>query len=316
MRSSAQSDDYRDHNTALFARRTALLDELQACGDDGAGARRRMRMLRRQIDDVTAEIVASNMGLVRSYTRRFGGTATVHDRADFESAGLLGLMRAIDSFDPESGSFGHWAFKPIQREVLRAVRDSDHPNLNRSDFEKRPLILSTFRKLQQIDEAYTPSYEEVAASAGVTLAQVKRVLDPVHLQSMSELVGGESDLRVEDVVESPDTTPEAAVISTLTLSALERFGLSSLDARELYVIVRRFGLDGEPIEKLADIGHTLALSREAVRQIESKALAKLQHPLVLSHMVDDHRDDRHDERRHDHLVEPVLRRKTVERCAV
>jgi len=293
MRSSTiPSDHYRDQNTTLFAERTALLGELQNYDEDSAGSRRRVRMLRRQIDDVTAEIVASNMGLVRSYTRRFGAAASAHDRADFESAGLLGLMRAIDSFDPESGSFGHWAFKPIQREVLRAVRDCDHPNLNRSDFEKRPLILSTFRKLQQIDEAYTPSHEEVAAAAGVTLAQAKRVLDPVHLQSLSQHVGGESDVRYEDVIESLDTTPEAAVISTLTLSALERFGLSSLDARELYVIVRRFGLDGEPVEKLADIGQTLALSREAVRQIEAKALAKLQHPLVLSHMVDDFSDDR------------------------
>jgi RNA polymerase sigma factor (sigma-70 family) len=294
MRSpTMQPDHYRDQNAALFAQRTELLEELGSYDDESVGSRRRVRMLRRQIDDVTAEIVSSNMGLVRSYTRRFGATASAHDRADFESAGLLGLMRAIDSFDPESGSFGHWAFKPIQREVLRAVRDCDHPNLNRSDFEKRPLILSTFRKLQQIDESYTPSFEEVAAAAGVTLAQTKRVLDPVHLQSMSEHVGGESDVRYEDVIESLDTTPEAAVISTLMLSALERFGLSSLDARELYVIVRRFGLDGEPVEKLADIGETLSLSREAVRQIEAKALAKLQHPLVLSHMVDDFGDERH-----------------------
>ena len=67
----------------------------------------------------------------------------------------------------------------------------------------------------------------------------------------------------------------------MTLSALKTFGLAALDARELYVIVRRFGLDGEPEDKLADIGETLALSREAVRQIEAKAIAKIQHPLVL-----------------------------------
>jgi RNA polymerase sigma factor (sigma-70 family) len=286
------TDHYRDQNSALFTQRTALSEELGRFTETAAGSERRVRMLRRHIDDITAEIVASNMGLVRSYTRRFGATASAHDRSDFESAGLLGLMSAIDSFDPESGTFGHWAFKPIQREVLRAVRDCDHPNLNRSDFERRPLILATFRRLQLIDEMYTPSFEEVAAAAGVTLAQAKRVLDPVHLQSLSEHVGGENDVRYEDIIESLDTTPEAAVISTLTLSALERFGLSSLDDRELYVIVRRFGLDGEPIEKLADIGKALLLSREAVRQIESKALAKLQHPLVLAHMSDDHNNER------------------------
>jgi DNA-directed RNA polymerase sigma subunit (sigma70/sigma32) len=70
----------------------------------------------------------------------------------------------------------------------------------------------------------------------------------------------------------------------------------------LYVIVRRFGLDGEPIEKLADIGNTLSLSREAVRQIEAKALAKLQHPLVLSHMVDDLGDAPSSRQTADHLI--------------
>lgn len=273
--------DFRDSNVALFQQRAELRRELEALtaeGDEQA-SRRRMRMLRRAIDDVTAQIVSTNMGLVRSYTRRFGAAASAEDRADFESAGLLGLMRAVDSYDPESGAFGQWAFKPIQREVLRAVRDIDHPNLNLGDFEKRPAILRAFRQLQGIDESYTPTDAEVAAAAGVTVAQVRRVLQAPRLESVQRTEDGEAPLA--DSIESPEPTAEARVISKMMLTALETFGLKALDARELYVIVRRFGLDGEPVEKLADIGETLALSREAVRQIEAKALAKLQHPLVL-----------------------------------
>lgn len=272
---------FQDGNAQLFERRAALSRELAAVADDPVASSRHLRLLRRQFDNVTAQIVEFNMGLVRSYARRFCGAATRDQRNEFESAGVLGLMRAIDSYDPSCGAFGQWAFKPIQREILRAVRDSDHPNLNHSDFEKRPTILRAYRQLQGVDEAYQPSDEEVAAVAGVTVAQVRRVLAPPRLSSIHQSMGDEDSDDVADMLPSDEVGSESHVISKLALVALEQFGLGALDARELYVIVRRFGLDGEPAEKLAEIGESLALSREAIRQIESKALAKLQHPIVL-----------------------------------
>jgi RNA polymerase primary sigma factor/RNA polymerase nonessential primary-like sigma factor len=278
------SDNFRDDNATMFRHRSELqsdLNSIEGEGEPDVRTRRQIRQLRREIDRVTGEIVNLNIGLVRSYTRRFGGTASAEDRADFESAGLLGLMRAVDSYDPDCGTFGQWAFKPIQREVLRAVRDIDHPNLNLSDFEKRPAILRTVRQLSSIDSRYRPSDEEVAAAAGVTVAQVRRVLAPPRLESMSQTVSPGLDTEVAETIPSRDCSPEDVLLSKTTLASLEKFGLTSLDPRELYVIVRRFGLDGEPLEKLTEIGETLALSREAIRQIESKALAKLQHPLVM-----------------------------------
>lgn len=276
-----RTEQFRDGNTALFRRRAELRAELEEVSQREDVSRRKLRMLRRQFDDVTAQIVDYNMGLVRSYTRRFAGAASSEDRAEFESAGLLGLMRAIDSYDPDSGAFGQWAFKPIQREVLRSVRDVDHPNLNLGDFEKRPAILRAYRQLQGVDESYRPTEEEVAAAAGVTVAQARRVLAPAQLTSMHQPAGDAESVELGETIPSDDLGVEATVISKLALVALEQFGLKALDSRELYVIVRRFGLDGEPSEKLAEIGESLALSREAVRQIEAKALAKLQHPIVL-----------------------------------
>jgi len=278
-----QSDRFRDGNTELFTQRSQLRSELECAEASNAEASssRRLRMLRRRLDDANAEIVQYNMGLVRSYTRRFNGTASADARAEFESAGVLGLMRAIDSYDPDCGAFGQWAFKPIQREVLRSVRDADHPNLNLGDFEKRPAILRAFRSLQGIDEAYHPSDEEVSAAAGVTVAQVRRVLAPPRLTSLNQPAGDDESGELADSIPSKEVGTEATVMSKLMIGALAQFGLKALDAREHYIMVRRFGLDGEPVEKLADIGESLALSREAVRQIESKALAKLQHPIVL-----------------------------------
>lgn len=282
MHSDDRTDPFREGNDVLFHCRNEIraeLAELEAVDEDPVSARR-VRALKRRLDDVTGEIVSRNLGLVRSYTRRFKGLAPASDREEFEAAGILGLMRAVDSYDPSCGAFGHWAFKPIQREVLRAVRDTDHANLTHSDFEKRPAILRAYRQLQGLDESYTPSDQEVAAVACVTVAQVRRVLAPAQIESMHQPIGEEGG-ELADRIPSGDAGVEARVVARVTLSALETVGLRALDARELYVIVRRFGLDGEPPEKLSEIGDALSLSREAVRQLEAKALAKLQHPLVL-----------------------------------
>lgn len=291
-----QGTTHRDVNARLFSERQELrdriarLERIAATGGDGttsdATTRSRLRRLQRRLDELTDEIVSSNLGLVRSYTRRFGGAANADARAEFEAAGLLGLMRAVDSYEPDRGPFGQWAFKPIQREVLRAVRDRDHPNLNHGDFEKRPLILRTQRQLRSIDDSYEPSYEEIAAAADVTVAQVKRVLDPPRLDSISDTPNGaahsDDDLEGDHEITSDGPRPDEAVISGMTLAGLQEFALRALDSRELFVVVRRFGLDGEPIDKLNEIGDLLGLSREAIRQIEGKALAKLQHPMVVS----------------------------------
>ena len=274
-------DRYRDVNAALFVQRRELRAAWEAASADATISKRQKRRLRRQLDEVTAQIVDYNIGLVRSYTRRFGGAASTQDREEFESAGLLGLMRAIDSYEPESGAFGQWAFKPIQREVLRSVRDVDHPNLNLGDFEKRPAILRAYAQLRGADESYRPSDDEVAAAAGVTVAQVRRVLAPAQVSSMHRPAGDDESGELGDTIPSEDPATESVVIAKLALVALQEFGLKALDSRELYIIVRRFGLDGEPPEKLAVTGQSLGLSREAVRQIEAKALAKLQHPIVL-----------------------------------
>src|SRR6188768_231776 len=96
------SDEYVDGNAELFERRKAIqqrLSELDVEDADGLD-RRTVNRLRRQLDDVTAEIVRFNLGLVRSYCKRFTSNANRDDSADFEAAGMLGLMRAIESFDP------------------------------------------------------------------------------------------------------------------------------------------------------------------------------------------------------------------------
>ncbi|MCU1388042.1 MAG: polymerase sigma factor RpoD, partial [Ilumatobacteraceae bacterium] len=146
---------------------------------------------------------------------------------------------------------------------------------------RRPEILRAYRALQGDNAEHKPTYQEVAAVVGATADQVRRVIAPPRFESVHRPVGDAEDVTLGDTIESSTPGPESTVMASMTLSALKSFGFAALDPRDLFVLVRRFGLDGEPEDKLADIGETLGLSREAVRQIEAKAIAKIQHPVVL-----------------------------------
>lgn len=278
--------DYNDENIVMFTKRLDVksrLEKLRAKNPKRLTVRdkKMIATLTRELDEVTTKIIQFNYGLVRSYTKKFTSNSSREDSADFEASAIVGLMRAIETFDPSRGRFGQWAYKPIQREVLRAVRDADFKSMNPGDFERRPDILRAEAKLKAGEEGKIVTNEEIAKEAGVTVDQVRRVLEAPHLDSIHQMVGGDGDTELGDLIPSDEGDIEGSVIASMTLTALEDYGLKALDKRELLVLVRRFGLDCEPEQKLASIGEVLGLSREAVRQVESKALAKIQHPVIL-----------------------------------
>lgn len=277
---SAESG-FAARNRELFVRRREGIARIVMLESVDPPNHSALKGARRAVERVNTEIVHHNLGLVRGYCRRFTAAAGPHDAADFEAAGLLGLMRAIATFDPDQGSFAHWAFKPIQREVLRAVRDVDHPTLNLTDFERRPAIMRSLRSVQDEAGDGRADWSEVARLAGATLGQVRRVLDPPSIESAD--LGGllEGGAARADVVPSGLPGPETVVTAADVLSSLRRMVDRTLDERERFVLVRRLGLDGRPADQLTTIGARLGLSREAVRQLEARAVAKLQHPMIL-----------------------------------
>ncbi|TDC42548.1 sigma-70 family RNA polymerase sigma factor [Actinomadura sp. KC345] len=282
------ADEFRTRNDELFARRMELqerLTDLRKRADSGELdmlSELALRRTEREFDDLTYEIMVANFGLVRRYVAMFTSKSSEHGE-DFESAGKVGLVWAIASYDPGRGPFASWAFKPIQREVLRAVRDADHPNLNPGDFEKRPAILAAERAyLEEAGPNALPDHDAISRRAGVTVAQVRRVLDAPRLDSLHAPASGQGEEEVgwEDRLPDPSLNIEDEVLLRFDLRALNSRGLPNLDPRERYVLTRRFGLDGEPEQALRVIGERLGLSREGVRQIQQKALAKLLQPFV------------------------------------
>ncbi|MEV0405827.1 sigma-70 family RNA polymerase sigma factor [Actinoallomurus sp. NPDC050550] len=282
------NDDFRSRNDELFARRIrlqGLLADLRAKADAreiDSLSEAALRRAEYELEEVTLEIMTANYGLVRRYVAMFTSKRNENSE-DFESAGKVGLLWAISSYDPSRGPFSSWAFKPIQREVLRAVRDADHPNLNPGDFEKRPVILAATQAFSaDFGLDAPPDYGDIARRAGTTEAQVRRVLDAPRLDSLHAPSGGSGDQEVplEDRLADPSPGVEEEVLLQFDLRAVRHNGLPGLDVRERYVLTRRFGLDGEPEEPLHLIGDRLGLSREGVRQIQQKALAKLRGPIA------------------------------------
>lgn len=280
------SELYRDRNAQLATQRLAVKDKLDTLelidpAERTMAQRRDHGRLSRELDRLTTEMVQLNFGLVRRYVKKFTGKATRDDAQEYEQAGLLGLMTAIDTFDPTRSRFSGWAFRRIQREVLQAVRAVDHANMNMTDFEVQHKVRAAKNAFEKEFGEAPLDVEWVAKRAEVTVKQAKRVLDKYTLVSSDMPVSDDGSATIGDLIVEPESDVANEVIAAISQDALERHALPLLAPQELYVLIRYEGMDAEPAEGFQQIGESLGLSREAVRQAYLRAMAKLKHPRVL-----------------------------------
>jgi RNA polymerase primary sigma factor len=264
-------DDVADDSVRLYLREIGKIPLLNA--------KEELELAQRVVagdEQAKHEMAEANMRLVVSIAKRYVGRGL--DLLDLIQEGNTGLLRAVEKFDPDKGfKFSTYATWWIRQAITRAIADQARTiRIPVHMVETINKLLRTQRRLTQ-ELNREPTNEEIAKAMEIEVEKVEHIMK--IKQDISSLDASirddEEDSVLADFIEDEDTiSPEESATNQLLKEQVKDM-LGALTEREQKILKLRFGLEDGKSHTLEEVGQEFSVTRERIRQIEAKALAKL-----------------------------------------
>lgn len=264
-------DDIADDSVRLYLREIGKIPLLSA--EEELALAQRVVAGDKDAKDKMAE---ANMRLVVSIAKRYVGRGL--DLLDLIQEGNTGLLRAVEKFDPDKGfKFSTYATWWIRQAITRAIADQARTiRIPVHMVETINKLLRTQRRLTQ-DLNREPTSEEIAEAMEIEVDKVEHIMKiKQDISSLdASIKDDEEESVLADFIEDEETiSPEESATSQLMKEQIKDL-LSALTEREQKILKLRFGLEDGKYHTLEEVGQEFSVTRERIRQIEAKALAKL-----------------------------------------
>jgi RNA polymerase primary sigma factor len=221
------------------------------------------------------QMIKANLRLVVKIARDYEGIGL--PLLDLISEGNIGLMKAVERFDPKKGgklsTYGSWWIKQAIKRAL--ANQSKTIRLPVHLVDKISKMRRVGMKLQE-ELGREPTDEELADELGMTAARVRQMrLAAIRPASLDAPIGDDESNNFADVVEDENATSPYENLEDKTVTGMLQDMVKHLDEREATILRYRFGLDGGSEKTLEEVGEKFGVTRERVRQIQNLALKKL-----------------------------------------